>query len=95
VSTLSSVEQPIPISREVQAISALVQSKEHRHMSIRALALHAQRVGEVLAHPATWGKLIRRHGPSELQQQRNWPCALVDSHPIVSATGLACTALSG
>ena len=47
---------------EVQAISALVQSKEHRHMSIRALALHAQRVGEVLAHPATWGKLIRRYG---------------------------------
>jgi len=47
---------------EVQAIGDLVQSKEHRHMSIRALALHAQRVGEVLAHPATWGKLIRRYG---------------------------------
>ncbi|MBK7585837.1 MAG: DDE-type integrase/transposase/recombinase [Myxococcales bacterium] len=47
---------------EVQAISAMVQSKEHRHMSIRALALHAQRVGEVLAHPATWGKLVRRYG---------------------------------
>ena len=47
---------------EVEAIGSLVQSKEHRHMSIRALALHAQRVGEVLAHPASWGKLIRRYG---------------------------------
>jgi transposase InsO family protein len=26
------------------------------------LALHAQRVGKVFAHPATWGKLIRQRG---------------------------------
>jgi hypothetical protein len=31
-------------------------------MSIRGLALHAQRVGKVFAHPGTWGKLIRERG---------------------------------
>jgi hypothetical protein len=47
---------------EVEAIGNMVQSKEHRHMSIRGLALHAQRVGRVFAHPATWAKLIRERG---------------------------------
>src|SRR5690606_19385628 len=35
---------------------------DHRHMSIRALALHAQRVGRVFAHPITRGRLIRERG---------------------------------
>jgi len=30
-------------------------------MSIRGLALHAQRLGKVFAHPATWAELIRDH----------------------------------
>jgi putative transposase len=47
---------------EVEVIGGMVQSTEHRHMSIRGLALHAQRVGRVFAHPATWGKLIRERG---------------------------------
>jgi transposase InsO family protein len=47
---------------EVEAIGGMVQSTEHRHMSIRGLALHAQRIGKVFAHPATWGKLIRERG---------------------------------
>jgi putative transposase len=47
---------------EVEAIGDMVQSTEHRHMSIRGLALHAQRVGKVFAHPGTWGKLIRERG---------------------------------
>jgi hypothetical protein len=47
---------------EVQTIGDLVQSKDYRHMSIRALALHAQRVGRVFAHPGTWAKLIRDRG---------------------------------
>ena len=45
--------------QEVGTISDMVQSKEYRHMSIRGLALHAQRVGKVFAHPGTWAKLIR------------------------------------
>lgn len=38
---------------EVEVIGGMVQSTEHRHMSIRGLALHAQRIGKVFAHPAT------------------------------------------
>jgi transposase InsO family protein len=37
----------------------MVTSSDYCHMSIRALALHAQRIGKVFAHPATWAKLIR------------------------------------
>jgi transposase InsO family protein len=43
-------------------IGGMVQSTEHRHLSTRGLALHAQRIGKVFAHPATWGKLIRERG---------------------------------
>jgi hypothetical protein len=48
--------------REVEAIGDMVQSKEYRHMPIRGLALHAQRIGKVFAHPGTWAKLIRGRG---------------------------------
>ncbi|MFQ5592445.1 MAG: hypothetical protein ACE5HE_14905, partial [Phycisphaerae bacterium] len=44
---------------EVGTMKEMVTSADHRHMSIRALALHAQRIGKVFAHPATWAKLIR------------------------------------
>ena len=47
---------------EVEAIGDLVESTEHRHLSMRGLALYAQRVGKVFAHPATCGKLIRERG---------------------------------
>ena len=46
-------------SDEIQTIGEMVQSKAYRHMPIRALALHAQRIGKVFAHPATWARLIR------------------------------------
>jgi hypothetical protein len=38
---------------EVETIGDMVQSTEHRHMSILGLALYAQRVGKVFAHPGT------------------------------------------
>jgi hypothetical protein len=44
---------------EVRTIQAFVTGQDCRHMSVRALALHAQRIGKVFAHPATWAKLIR------------------------------------
>jgi putative transposase len=47
---------------EVGTIGDMVQSKQYRHMSIRGLALHAQRIGKVFAHPGTWAKLIREKG---------------------------------
>jgi hypothetical protein len=58
---------------EVEAIGDMVQSTEHRHMSIRGLALHAQRIGKVFAHPATWGRLIRERGWTR-PRLRLYPC---------------------
>jgi len=43
---------------EVGTMKKMVTSAVYRHMAIRALALHAQRIGKVFAHPATWAKLI-------------------------------------
>jgi len=47
---------------EVRKMGDMVQALDYRHMSIRALALHAQRVGRVFVHPVTWGRLIRERG---------------------------------
>lgn len=40
---------------EVRQMGDMVQSPDYQHMSIRALALYAQRVGQVFAYPITWG----------------------------------------
>jgi transposase InsO family protein len=40
----------------------MVESDDHRHMSLRALALHAQRIGKVIASPSTWYRLVRSAG---------------------------------
>jgi len=40
----------------------MVESSDHRHMSLRALALHAQRVGKVIASPSTWYRLVKNAG---------------------------------
>ena len=40
----------------------MVESDDHRHMSLRALALHAQRIGRVLASPSTWYRLVKNAG---------------------------------
>ena len=44
---------------EVENMRRMVESDDHRHMSLRALALHAQRIGKVLASPSTWYRLVR------------------------------------
>jgi putative transposase len=49
-------------SDEVAVIETMVTSGEQRFMSLRALALYAQRVGKVFASPTTWYRLIRRRG---------------------------------
>jgi putative transposase len=68
---------------EVEAIGGMVQSTEHRHLSIRGLALHAQRIGKVFAHPATWGKLIR---------ERGWGRPRLRLYPAKPKVGLRTTA---
>jgi transposase InsO family protein len=47
---------------EVAVIETMVASRDHRFMSVRALALYAQRFGKVFASPTTWYRLIRRRG---------------------------------
>lgn len=40
----------------------LVTSDAHKHFSVRALALHAARIGAVFASPSTWYRTIRHRG---------------------------------
>jgi transposase InsO family protein len=40
----------------------MVASHDYRFMSIRSLALHAQRIGKVFASPSTWYALVRGKG---------------------------------
>jgi len=47
---------------EIENMRKMDESNDHRHMSLRALALHAQRVGKVLASPSTWYRLVRTAG---------------------------------
>ena len=47
---------------EIDTVQEMVESNDHRHMPLRALALHAQRVGKVIASPSTWYRLARRAG---------------------------------
>jgi hypothetical protein len=49
-------------SEEVEAIGRMVESHDYRFMSIRSIALHAQRIGKVFASPSTWYALVRRKG---------------------------------
>jgi transposase InsO family protein len=47
---------------EVDTMRELVEARDCRHMSLRALALHAQRLGKVFASPSTWYRLARARG---------------------------------
>ena len=47
---------------EVVNIKDMVLAPEKRHMSLRTLALHAQRIGKVFASASTWAKLVRERG---------------------------------
>ena len=47
---------------EIWEMREMVTSTEFRHMSIRALALYAQRVGRVFACPGTWWKRAKAFG---------------------------------
>ena len=47
---------------EVRAIEEQVLDPGLRHMTVRALCLHAQRLGRVFASESTWRRLIRARG---------------------------------
>jgi len=55
---------------EVETIGEMVESGDYRFMSIRALALHAQRIGKVFASPSTWCGLVRRKGWRRARKRR-------------------------
>ena len=48
--------------KEVEAMQEMVESSHNRHMSLRGLALHAQRIGKVIASPSTWYRFARNSG---------------------------------
>jgi len=47
---------------EISAIEEMCTSEKYDHFSIRALALHAQRIGKVFLSASRWGKLIHKYG---------------------------------
>jgi transposase InsO family protein len=49
-------------AKEVEDMREMVESSDHRHMSLRGLALYAQRVGKVIASPSTWYRVVRNAG---------------------------------
>jgi hypothetical protein len=49
-------------AEEIATIGSMVQDASFRHMSLRALALHAQRMGRVFAAFSTWARLVRNRG---------------------------------
>jgi hypothetical protein len=67
---------------ELMNMKDMVLSPAYRHMSIRAPALHAQRVGEVIAHPVTWLKIIR---------ERGWKQPRMREHPECPTVGIRAT----
>ncbi|MBN2195872.1 MAG: DDE-type integrase/transposase/recombinase [Polyangiaceae bacterium] len=67
---------------ERAAMRELVTSDDHRHMPLRALALHAQRVGKVFAHVSTWVRVIRVHG---------WRRPRLRAHPARPTVGVRAT----
>jgi putative transposase len=49
-------------AKEITNIGDMVRDPAFRHMSLRALALHAQRIGRVFAAVSTWARLVHERG---------------------------------
>ncbi len=47
---------------EIDNMREMVESDDDQHMSLGALALHAQRIRKVLASSTTWHRLVRTEG---------------------------------
>ncbi|MBN2193513.1 MAG: DDE-type integrase/transposase/recombinase [Polyangiaceae bacterium] len=67
---------------ERAAMKDFVTGEEHRHMPLRALALHAQRAGRVFAHVSTWARLVK---------ERGWRRPRVRVHPTRPTAGVRAT----
>ena len=60
----------------------LATSGSYRHIPVRGLALHAQRIGKLFASPTTWGRLIR---------ERGWLRPRTRIHPATPKEGVRAT----
>ena len=49
-------------ANEVSDMRDMVVSQDYRRMSLRSLALRAQRIAKVFASPSTWSRLVRDRG---------------------------------
>ncbi len=67
---------------ELRIMRDMVRGQDFRHFSIRALALHAQRIGCVFAAPRDWTRQILRHG---------WPRPRFRLHPPKPTVGIRTT----
>jgi transposase InsO family protein len=63
-------------------MKAMVTSEDHRHFSLRGVALHAQRIGKLFASPSTWGRIAR---------ERGWVRPRVRVHPAAPKEGIRAT----
>src|SRR5450759_4299233 len=68
---------------EVADIKDMVLSPEKRHMSLRTLAMPAQRIGKVFASASTWAKLVR---------ERSWLRPRQRVHPPKPTVGVRAAA---
>jgi len=68
---------------EVATIKDMVLAPEYRHMPLRTLSLHAQRLGRVFASASTWARLIRKRG---------WRRPRLRVHPAMPTVGVRATA---
>jgi transposase InsO family protein len=68
---------------EVANIKDMVLAPEKRHMSLNALAMHAQRIGKVFASVTTWAKLVC---------ERGWRRPRQRVHPPKPTVGVRATA---
>src|ERR1019366_5015780 len=68
---------------EVADIKNMVLAPEKRHMSLRTLAVHAQRIGKVFASVTTWAKVVRAGG---------WPRPRQRVHPPKPTVGVRAAA---
>jgi hypothetical protein len=49
-------------AQEIATMGAMVTSPSHRHLTTRALALHAQRTSRLFASPSAWLRLVLERG---------------------------------
>lgn len=69
-------------SSEIAAMKDMVLDPQYRHMPLRTLSAHAQRIGKVFASAGTWARLAR---------ERGWRRPRTRVHPAKPTVGVRAT----